>query len=72
MSAYERLLGDAMTGDPTLFARNDAVEAAWGIVEPVLGEVSPLQSYKVGTWGPAEANRLTRDVGGWACPDCEA
>jgi glucose-6-phosphate 1-dehydrogenase len=68
MDAYERLLGDAMAGDATLFARQDAVEAAWGIVEPILEDATPARSYEAGTWGPAEADRLTRYVGGWACP----
>jgi len=68
MSAYERLLGDAMDGNPTLFARQDAVEAAWKIVEPVLGDAVPVHEYEPGTWGPAEADRLTAKVGGWACP----
>jgi glucose-6-phosphate 1-dehydrogenase len=68
MSPYERLLGDAMAGDATLFAREDAVEAAWGIVEPVLDDVTPVQTYERGSWGPVEADRLTSDVGGWACP----
>ena len=68
MGAYERLLGDAMLGDPTLFAREDAVEAAWRIVEPVLGNVTPVLKYAPGTWGPAEADRLVADVGGWARP----
>ena len=68
MSAYERLLRDAMGGDPTLFARQDAVEAAWAIVDAVLGDVTPLHSYEPGTWGPAQADRLTADVGGWAQP----
>ena len=68
MSAYERLLGDAMEGDATLFAREDAVEAAWAIVDPVLGNVTPVQTYRAGTWGPAEAERLTAAVGGWAKP----
>jgi glucose-6-phosphate 1-dehydrogenase len=68
MTAYERLLGDAMAGDATLFAREDAVEATWAIVEPVLGNVTPLHEYEPGTWGPVEADRLTADVGGWARP----
>jgi glucose-6-phosphate 1-dehydrogenase len=68
VSAYERLLGDAMDGDPTMFARKDAVEAAWAVVEPVLGDKTPLHEYEPGTWGPSEADRLTRDVGGWARP----
>lgn len=68
MSAYERLLRDAMGGDPTLFARQDAVEAAWAVVDPVLGDVTPLHSYEPGTWGPSQADRLTVDVGGWTQP----
>ena len=68
MDAYERLLGDAMQGDATLFARQDVVEAAWAIVQPVLdAPVQPLE-YAPGTWGPAEADRLVRDVGGWNTP----
>ncbi len=65
LSPYERLLGDALEGDPTLFARQDAVEAAWKIVEPVLGNVTPVQPYAPGSWGPAGAEALTADVGGW-------
>lgn len=68
MTAYERLLGDALAGDPMLFARQDAVEAAWAIVDPVLGDVTPVSEYEPGTWGPAEAELLTAKVGGWAPP----
>jgi glucose-6-phosphate 1-dehydrogenase len=68
MGPYERLLGDAMAGDATLFARQDAVEVAWEIVEPVLGNVTPAIEYEPGSWGPAEAERLVTDVGGWADP----
>ena len=68
MEPYERLLGDAMVGDASLFAREDAVEAAWAIVDPILGDATPVHDYDPGTWGPAEANRLTADVGGWADP----
>jgi glucose-6-phosphate 1-dehydrogenase len=68
MSPYERLLGDALVGDATLFARQDAVEAAWAIVDPVLGDAAPLHSYAPGSWGPKEADRLAADVGGWATP----
>jgi glucose-6-phosphate 1-dehydrogenase len=65
LDAYERLLGDAMAGDATLFARQDVVEAAWAIVDPVLHEPVPLREYEPGTWGPPEAERLAADVGGW-------
>ena len=68
MDAYERLLGDAMNGDPGLFARQDAVEASWAIVDPVLHVQTPLFEYEPGTWGPAEADRLVADAGGWHCP----
>jgi glucose-6-phosphate 1-dehydrogenase len=65
LGPYERLLGDAMVGDATLFARQDVVEAAWAIVDPVLNVPMPLATYECGTWGPAEADRLVEDVGGW-------
>lgn len=58
MSAYERLLGDAMDGEAMLFARQDAVEAAWRVVEPVLVHHDPAWQYEPGTWGPAEADLL--------------
>jgi glucose-6-phosphate 1-dehydrogenase len=69
MDAYERLLGDAMEGDQTLFAREDAVEAAWAIVDPVLGVPTPVQPYEPQTWGPEAAAGLTADVGGWLDPE---
>jgi glucose-6-phosphate 1-dehydrogenase len=65
ISAYERLIGDAMFGDATLFARQDVVEAAWAVVDPVLGHDGPLHEYEPGSWGPAEADRLVADVNGW-------
>ena len=68
MDAYERLLGDAMAGDHLLFTRQDAVEAQWAIVQPILGDVTPVLEYRPGTWGPPEAGRLTADVGGWFNP----
>jgi glucose-6-phosphate 1-dehydrogenase len=58
--AYARLLGDAMKGDATLFAREDSIEAQWRVVEPILGNVTPLHEYEPGTWGPPEAEHLTR------------
>jgi glucose-6-phosphate 1-dehydrogenase len=68
MGAYERLLGDAMEGDATLFAREDVVEAAWAIVDPVLGEAAGASPYPAGSWGPAEADALVEEVGGWNTP----
>ena len=65
---YERLLGDAMRGDASLFAREDAVEEAWRIVEPVLGNVTPVHVYESNTWGPDEADRMVAWVGGWRNP----
>jgi glucose-6-phosphate 1-dehydrogenase len=63
---YERLLGDALEGDPALFAREDTVEAAWRIVEPVLDDAMAVQRYRPGTWGPRQAARLAPR--GWHNP----
>jgi glucose-6-phosphate 1-dehydrogenase len=68
MDAYERLLGDAMAGDATLFARQDVVEAAWSIVDPVIHGPSPMFEYEPGSWGPPQADRLVAEVGGWNTP----
>lgn len=66
---YERLLGDAMEGDATLFARQDVVEAAWNIVDDLLrAPGAPPLSYEPGSWGPADADRLVADIGGWNTP----
>jgi glucose-6-phosphate 1-dehydrogenase len=65
---YERLLTDAMRGDALLFVREDAVEAAWALVEPILGQAVPLHIYADGSWGPSEADELASDVGGWYNP----
>ncbi|HET6203911.1 MAG TPA: glucose-6-phosphate dehydrogenase [Planctomycetota bacterium] len=70
MDAYERLLGDAMAGDASLFAREDAVEAAWAVVQPILGSPTPAYEYEPGSWGPPEAATLTAEIGGWHCPAC--
>ena len=67
MDAYERVLGDAMVGDATLFAREDYVEEAWRIVDPVLKAGTPLFDYEPNTWGPAEVERVT-PPGGWQNP----
>jgi glucose-6-phosphate 1-dehydrogenase len=71
MGDYERLLGDAMAGDATLFARQDAVEAAWAIVDPVLDDADALHEYEPGSWGPPEADLLVAGVGGWDSPEGE-
>jgi glucose-6-phosphate 1-dehydrogenase len=71
MEPYERLLGDAAKGDATLFARQDAVEAAWRIVEPVLGGTTPLFEYNPNTWGPPEVDQTVVPEGGWHNPKLE-
>ncbi len=58
MDAYERLIGDAMIGDAVLFAREDEVEAAWAVVDPVLRAQTPVHEYQQGSWGPAQAEEL--------------
>lgn len=68
MGAYERLLGDAMVGDGTLFASQDGVEAAWAVVQPVLGLVTTVHDYAPGTWGPSEAEKLTAGICGRDSP----
>jgi glucose-6-phosphate 1-dehydrogenase len=67
MDAYERVLGAAMSGDSTLFAREDYVEEAWRIVEPVLKKSTPVHQYAPGTWGPNEVDRVA-PTGGWSNP----
>ena len=68
MTPYERLLGDAMDGDAMLFAREDGVEAAWTVVQNILGNVEPALEYEPGSWGPDEATILAADIGGWRDP----
>jgi glucose-6-phosphate 1-dehydrogenase len=68
MDAYERLLGDAMKGDATLFAREDTIEAEWRIVSTILGASGQPLPYAPGTWGPVEAARLMDGYGGWHDP----
>jgi glucose-6-phosphate 1-dehydrogenase len=65
MTPYERLLGDALDGQTTLFARQDEVEEAWRVVDPILDDVTPVHSYESGTYGPIAADELVADVGGW-------
>src|SRR5262245_41192090 len=62
---YERLLGDALVGDATLFARQDVVEAAWAIVDPILYGSDTVYEYDAGSWGPPQADRLVAEIGGW-------
>jgi glucose-6-phosphate 1-dehydrogenase len=65
---YERLLGDAISGDATLFARQDVVEAAWAIVDPLIQHPGPMFEYEPGSWGPPQADRLVAPIGGWNTP----
>jgi glucose-6-phosphate 1-dehydrogenase len=68
-SPYERLLGDALRGDPTLFTREDMVEAAWRVVDPAVKADIPTHSYAPGTWGPSAADRIIAGDGGWHNPE---
>ncbi len=68
MDAYERVLGDAMAGDRTLFAREDYVEEAWRIVDPVLKAGTPVHEYEPHTWGPREVDQQVVPAGGWQNP----
>ena len=68
MAPYERLLGDAIRGDQTLFTREDCVEAAWRVVDPILHGASLIHRYEPGTWGPKQATALTKENGGWHTP----
>jgi glucose-6-phosphate 1-dehydrogenase len=72
MDAYERLLGEAMRGDATDFARQDYVEAAWRIVDPVLKNVPAPQEYDAGTWGPRDTDPQLAPPGGWHDPVVKA
>jgi glucose-6-phosphate 1-dehydrogenase len=65
---YERLLGDALAGRSQLFTREDAVEETWRIVQPLLDEPGPVHPYEPGTWGPKEADALTRGISQWYEP----
>ena len=68
MLPYERLLGDALHGDATLFNRSDAVDAAWRAIDPILGDRNPVHEYESGSWGPREADAIASDIGGWHNP----
>jgi glucose-6-phosphate 1-dehydrogenase len=68
MDAYERVLGEAMAGDATLFAREDYVEEAWRVVDPVLKAGGPVLEYDKGAWGPREVDQHVSPPGGWHNP----
>ncbi len=57
-----------MAGDGALFAGQDGVEASWAVVQPILGNVTPVHIYEPGTWGPSEAEKLTTGISGCAKP----
>ena len=65
---YEVLLDAAMRGESSHFARQDAVEETWRVVQPLIDAPPPVELYEPGTWGPASADELTRDHGGWRSP----
>ena len=67
MKAYERLLGDAIDGKAELYARQDAIEAAWRVIDPILGDATPIQTYEEGSWGPKEQETIA-PPGGWGGP----
>jgi glucose-6-phosphate 1-dehydrogenase len=69
VTPYERLLGDAIRGDAMLFVRQDSVEAAWQVVDPIAGDSTPLREYEPNTWGPADADRIISGDGGWRNPE---
>jgi glucose-6-phosphate 1-dehydrogenase len=68
MTPYERLLGDAIRGDPALFVREDGVEAAWSVVDPILRNVTPIHEYEPNSWGPIQADQIIAGNGGWRNP----
>ncbi len=72
MAPYERLLSDAMRGDPSLFVREDTIEAAWSVVDPVLNGAVPVYEYEPNSWGPAQADQIIAGDGGWHNPTSAA
>jgi glucose-6-phosphate 1-dehydrogenase len=68
MTPYERVLSDALAGDQTLFAREDYVEEAWRIVDPMIKANTPVYQYDIHSWGPPEVNQYIQPQGGWHNP----
>jgi len=66
--AYEVLLHAAMQGDSSHFARQDALEETWRVVQPLIDSPPPVEIYEPGSWGPTSADDLTRNYGGWRAP----
>jgi glucose-6-phosphate 1-dehydrogenase len=71
-SPYEHLLGDALKGDNALFTSDECVEAAWAVVDQVLGQPAPVAHYEPGSWGPREARAIVQSAEGWHDPKPEA
>jgi glucose-6-phosphate 1-dehydrogenase len=69
LEPYERVLTDALSGDSSIFARQDYVEEAWRIVDPVLKGDVPVHEYEKGTWGPSEVDSRVKPPGGWHNPE---
>lgn len=69
MTPYERLLGDAIRGDGMLFVDEGSVEAAWSVVDPILGNATPVEEYEPDSWGPAKAEAIIARDGGWHNPE---
>ena len=69
MTPYERLLGDALRGDAMLFVDQESVDAAWSVVDPILGNTTPVHLYEPDSWGPREADRIIADEGSWHNPE---
>ena len=71
MTPYERLLSDAMRGDARMFARGDAIEASWTVIDQLLARAGDVEPYAPGSWGPVSADLLVKRFGGWADPDVD-
>jgi glucose-6-phosphate 1-dehydrogenase len=71
-SPYERLVGDALRGDATLFTRDDVVEAAWRVIDPILAKATPVEVYEPGSWGPPSAGRIVAGDEEWRNPTAES
>jgi glucose-6-phosphate 1-dehydrogenase len=68
LAPYDRLLGEALVGDQSSFARWDSIEAAWRVVDPILGDTEPVKTYDPGSWGPPGSGGLAHSAGGWVAP----
>jgi glucose-6-phosphate 1-dehydrogenase len=71
MTPYERLLSDAMRGDARMFARGDAIEVSWSVIDELLARAGDVEHYAPGSWGPSSADLLVKRYGGWSDPDVD-